>query len=146
MILRLELTSTVELVDLVQIVGGHVARDAGFDEESAHWVSLAIRESVVNAMVHGNRRDATKLIFIEFDTSSTAKRRVLTIRVQDQGQGFDPGAVASPLAPENLLKASGRGIFLIRSFMDDVTLERMPEGGMQILMTKRIPSPDTVED
>jgi serine/threonine-protein kinase RsbW len=146
MILRLELTSAVELVDLVQIVGGHVARDAGLDEESVHWVGLAIRESVINAIVHGNQHDANKLIFIEFDTSSAAKRRILTIRVRDQGEGFDPGVVANPLAPENLLKSSGRGIFLIRSFMDDVRLERMPEGGMQVLMTKHIPSSDTVED
>ena len=66
----------------------------------------------------------------------------LTIRVRDQGAGFDPETIADPLAPENLLKGSGRGIFLIRRFMDDVQLQRAPEGGMEIRMTKRAhPSP-----
>jgi serine/threonine-protein kinase RsbW len=62
----------------------------------------------------------------------------LSIRVRDQGQGFDPEAVANPLDPENLLKSSGRGIFLIRNFMDDVQLRRAPEGGMEISMLKRV--------
>ena len=60
------------------------------------------------------------------------------IRVRDEGEGFDPESIADPLAPENLLKASGRGIFLIRNFMDDVQLQRAPEGGMEIRMTKRL--------
>jgi len=58
--------------------------------------------------------------------------------VRDEGEGFDPEEVANPLAPENLLKSSGRGIFLIRNFMDDVSLQRAPEGGMEIRMTKRV--------
>jgi serine/threonine-protein kinase RsbW len=64
---------------------------------------------------------------------------VLTVRVRDQGEGFDPDTLADPLAPENLLKASGRGIFLIRSFMDDVQLRNAPEGGMEVRMIKRLP-------
>jgi serine/threonine-protein kinase RsbW len=66
----------------------------------------------------------------------------LSIRVRDQGEGFDPELVANPLDPENLLKSSGRGIFLIRNFMDDVELRRAPEGGMEIRMLKRVqPAP-----
>ena len=66
----------------------------------------------------------------------------LTIRVRDQGEGFDPETVANPLDPENLLKSSGRGIFLIRSFMDDMQLRRAPEGGMEIRMIKRVQPAD----
>jgi serine/threonine-protein kinase RsbW len=73
-------------------------------------------------------------VFVEFD----AGQDDLRIRVRDQGPGFDPSCIADPLAPENLLKASGRGIFLIRSFMDDVTLQRAPEGGMEIRMIKKV--------
>jgi serine/threonine-protein kinase RsbW len=61
----------------------------------------------------------------------------MIIRVRDQGKGFDPDAVADPLAPENLLKGSGRGIFLIRNFMDEVDLQRAPQGGMEVRMVKR---------
>ena len=63
-----------------------------------------------------------------------------SIRITDEGEGFDPVEVADPLAPENLLRSSGRGIFFMRSFMDDVTLQRRPAGGMEVLMTKRLPS------
>lgn len=134
--IRLEFTSTFEMVDFVEIVGGHVSRDIGLDEDSAHWVGVAIRECVINAIKHGNQHDVSKLVFVEFTTSAELPRAV-TIRVRDQGPGFDPEEIADPLAPENLLKGSGRGIFLIRSFMDDVLLQRAPEGGMEIRMVKR---------
>src|SRR5918996_2206212 len=134
---RLEFTSAFEMLDFVQIVSDHMSRGIGFDEEATHWVSVAIRESVINAIKHGNRNDESKHVFVEFETA-TAGVPELTIRVRDQGEGFDPENVADPLAPENVLKSSGRGIFLIRSFMDDVRLERAPEGGMEIRMTKRV--------
>jgi len=137
MILRLELTSAVACVDLVQLAGEYLARDTGFDEESIHSIGIAIRESVINAVTHGNENDAAKRVFIEFESSRGGGASALTIRVRDQGQGFDPDALASPLDPENLLKSSGRGIFLIRSFMDDVRIDRAAGGGMQIQMTKR---------
>lgn len=127
------------MVDFVEVVGGHVSRDIGLDEDSVHWVGVAIRECVINAIKHGNQHDATKRVFVEFTTSEAP--RAVTIRVRDQGQGFDPETIADPLAPENLLKGSGRGIFLIRSFMDDVQLQRAPEGGMEIMMVKRASVP-----
>ncbi len=133
---RLEFTSAFEMLDFVQIVSDHMSRGIGLDEEAAHWVSVAIRESVINAIKHGNRNDESKHVFVEFETA-TAGTPELTIRVRDQGEGFDPEEVADPLAPENLLKSSGRGIFLIRNFMDDVQLQRAPEGGMEIRMVKR---------
>jgi serine/threonine-protein kinase RsbW len=139
-LLRLEFTSAFDMLDLVEMVGHHVARDIGIDEETLHWVGVAIRESVVNAIRHGNQNDASKHVFVEFSTFAENGARGLAIRVRDQGEGFDPDELADPLAPENLLKSSGRGIFLIRSLMDDVRLQRAPEGGMEIRMTKRVPA------
>ena len=137
-IVRLEFTSTFEMLDFVQVVSDHLARGIGLDEDSLHWVSVAIRESVINAIKHGNRNDAAKHVFIEFETATKADVPTLLIRVRDEGEGFDPETVADPLAPENLLKSSGRGIFLIRNFMDDVRLQRAPQGGMEIRMVKRV--------
>lgn len=136
-IVRLEFTSAFEMLDFVQVVSDHMSRSIGMDEDAAHWISVAIRESVINAIKHGNRNDATKRVFVEFETAMRQAPELM-IRVRDQGEGFDPEEVADPLAPENLLKASGRGIFLIRNFMDDVQLQRAPEGGMEIRMLKRV--------
>jgi len=144
-IIRLEFSSAFEMLDFVQVVSDHLARGVGLDEDSLHWVSVAIRESVINAIKHGNKSDATKHVFVEFETVADAVPE-LAIRVRDQGDGFDPETVANPLDPENLLKSSGRGIFLIRNFMDDVRLQRAPEGGMEIRMVKRVqPADDTLQ-
>jgi serine/threonine-protein kinase RsbW len=137
-IVRLEFTSAFEMLDFVQVVSDHMARDVGLDEDALHWVGVAIRESVINAIKHGNRNDSAKHVFIEFETATRADVPELLIRVRDQGDGFDPDTIANPLDPENLLKSSGRGIFLIRNFMDDVQLQRAPEGGMEIRMVKRV--------
>lgn len=140
-IVRLEFTSTVEMLDLVQVVADHLTREIGLDEDAAHGVDVALRESVVNAITHGNQQDPTKRVFVEFDSRIVNGVRRLTISVRDEGEGFDPDVLADPLAPENILKSSGRGIFLIKSFMDDVRLRRAPEGGMEIRMTRRVQSP-----
>jgi serine/threonine-protein kinase RsbW len=137
-LVKLEFTSAFEMLDFVQVVSDHVSHSVGLDDDAAHWVSVAIRESVINAIKHGNRNDASKHVFVEFETARPLDVAELTIRVRDQGEGFDPGILADPLAPENLLKSSGRGIFLIRNFMDDVQLERAPEGGMEVRMLKRV--------
>jgi serine/threonine-protein kinase RsbW len=139
---RLEFSSAFEMVDFVQLVSDHLGRDIGFDEDAIHWVGVAIRESVINAIKHGNQNDRSKHVVVEFETAAHSVPQ-LTIYVRDQGEGFDPEALANPLAPENLLRASGRGIFLIRSFMDDVRLQRAPGGGMEIRMIKRAPSNGT---
>ncbi len=141
-IVRLEFSSAFEMLDFVQVVSDYLARGIGLDEDSLHWVGVAIRESVINAIKHGNRSDASKHVFVEFETATPSDVPELTIRVRDQGEGFDPETVANPLDPENLLKSSGRGIFLIRNFMDDMQLRRAPEGGMEIRMVKRVQRPD----
>ena len=141
-IVRLEFSSAFEMVDFVQVVSDHMARDVGLDDDAAHWVGVAIRESVINAIKHGNRHDARKHVFVDFEATTDTAVPELLIRVRDEGEGFDPETLANPLAPENLLKSSGRGIFLIRNFMDHVHLQRMPDGGMEIRMVKRVQSAD----
>jgi serine/threonine-protein kinase RsbW len=132
---RLEFSSAFEMLDFVQLVSDRIGHDVGLDDDAVHWVGVAIRESVINAIKHGNQNDSSKHVFVEFE--GDVREPELLIRVRDQGTGFDPETLADPLAPENLLKASGRGIFLIRNFMDDVQLQRAPEGGMEIRMIKR---------
>src|SRR6266566_4986694 len=137
-VVRLEFTSAFEMLDFVQVVSDHMGRSVGLDEDSIHWVGVAVRESVINAIKHGNRHDTSKHVFVDIETSSQGQISELQIRVRDEGEGFEPEEVKDPLAPENILKSSGRGIFLIRSLMDDVQLQRAPEGGMEIRMTKRV--------
>jgi len=137
--IKLEFTSTYDMLDMLQVVTDHACKQVGLDEDSIHWVGVAVRESVANAIKHGNQGDATKKVFVEFSGEFHTAPELL-VRVRDQGAGFDPDAVADPLAPENLLKGSGRGIFLIRSFMDEMGLQRAPEGGMEMRMVKRVQS------
>jgi len=139
MVVSLEFTSAFEMLDFVQVVSDHVGQTVGLDDDTRHYVGVAIRECVINAIKHGNRNDLAKHVFVEFSTVNSPLDNALLIRVRDQGEGFDPATVADPLAPENLLKPSGRGIFLIRSFMDDVQLRSVPEGGMEVRMIKRFP-------
>ena len=137
-IVRLEFTSAFEMLDFVQVVSDHLARGVGLDEDSLHWVSVAIRESVINAIKHGNCGDVHKRVHVEFNSADDRGERLVTICVRDEGGGFDPGDLADPLAPENLLKTSGRGIFLMRSFMDEMTFQRATQGGMEVRMVKRV--------
>jgi serine/threonine-protein kinase RsbW len=137
-VVRLEFCSAFDMLDFVQLVSDHLCRRIGFDEDSMHWVGVAIRESVINAIKHGNRNDAGKMVHVDFITSHDPENAGLTISVRDEGEGFEPEEVADPLAPENMLKSSGRGIFLIRSFMDDVQLRKGAEGGMEVRMVKKL--------
>ena len=132
---RLDFASSVDMLDFVQIVSDHVGRMSGLDEDAVHWVGVAVRESVINAIKHGNAHDAGKRVHVEFTPLDDTSRGI-AIRVRDEGCGFDPQALPDCLAPENLLKSSGRGIFLIRTFMDEMVLQRAPEGGMEVVMVK----------
>jgi serine/threonine-protein kinase RsbW len=134
---RLDFHSSFEMLDFVQVAADHIGRMAGLDEEALHWVAVAIRESVINAIKHGNGNDARKRVHVELTPLDAPAPAGIAIRVRDEGPGFDPSTLADPLAPENLLKASGRGIFLIRSFMDEAVVQRAPEGGMEVVMVKR---------
>jgi len=135
---RLELPSSFELLDLVQAVGDRVSSLAGLGEDGVHWVSVAVRESVINAIKHGNRADEGKRVRVVFQVSPPSAPGALVVEVEDEGQGFDPEAIANPLEPENVLKSSGRGIFFMRNFMDDVSITRAAAGGTLVRMTKKL--------
>jgi serine/threonine-protein kinase RsbW len=135
---RFEICSTIEMLDSVQVVTEQIGRMVGFDGETLHWVGMAVRESVINAIKHGNNCDARKRVFIEFTSRPSGAPTELLVRVRDQGTGFDPAAVPNPLAPENVLRSTGRGIFMMRSFMDDVAIERAEDGSMEVRMVKRL--------
>jgi serine/threonine-protein kinase RsbW len=130
---KLDISSRFEMLDMVQTVLGHLSTMLGFDEDAAHYMSVAVRESVVNAIKHGNQLDENKRVAVAF----TIHPGALEVRVQDQGAGFDPAAVADPIAEENLLKAYGRGIFFMRSFMDEVSYSFPTRGGTVVRMLKR---------
>jgi len=134
---RLDFPSTFDMLDLVQVVSDYVGRQAGLDDEALHWVGVAVRESVINAIKHGNANDEDKQVHIEFTALTAEAPPGIAIRVRDEGGGFDPSTIPDCCAPENVLKGSGRGIFLIRSFMDELKLQRAPEGGMEVVMVKR---------
>ena len=126
------LDSTLDSVDHAEELAVAVAQRAGFDEDDLLKIGMAVRESMVNAVVHGNRYNANKKV--RFSVAKNSER--FTIRIADEGEGFDYKDVPDPLAEENLLAGSGRGIFLIRSFMDEVEIRRLEQGGMEFIMVK----------
>jgi serine/threonine-protein kinase RsbW len=99
-------------------------------------MTVALRESVVNAIRHGNSGDDQRRVIIEFVAADDS----LEVRVRDEGSGFDPASVPDPLAEANLLKPDGRGIFFMRSFMDAVEYSFPPGGGTMVRMVKRLPA------
>jgi serine/threonine-protein kinase RsbW len=128
------LDSTLESVDSAEELAVGMARHAGFDDDDLMKIGMAVRESMVNAVVHGNRYNGTKKV--RFSVDRTAGR--FTIRVADQGEGFDYSNLPDPLAPENLMRTSGRGIFLIRSFMDEFQVRRLEPGGTEVTLVKYV--------
>ena len=133
-LIRLRLPSSFELLDLVQLLSDRLSALAGLDEDGTHWVSVAVRESVINAIKHGNHEDRSKHVTIEFLLEPRVKPEQFVVEVLDEGDGFDPGAIANPLDPENVLKSSGRGIFLINQLMDEVAFG---DGGRELRMKKK---------
>lgn len=126
--------STLETVDNAEQTASRIAADAGFAEEEVMQISMAVREAAVNAVLHGNAYDPEKKVRVEFETNV----RDLVITIRDQGKGLDLNKIPDPLAPENLLKTSGRGIFLIRSFMDEVQIHPS-QTGTEIKLIKHVP-------
>jgi serine/threonine-protein kinase RsbW len=130
---KLEIASRLEMLDMVQAVVGQLGTMVAFDDDALHYMSVAVREAVVNAIKHGNRMEPDRRVAIEF----VVHARALEIEVRDEGQGFDPQSVPDPVAPENLLKSYGRGIFFMRSFMDEVSYAFPARGGTVVRMLKR---------
>jgi serine/threonine-protein kinase RsbW len=129
--------STLESVNQAEELAAKVASKAGFDEESVNRIAMAVREAAVNAVLHGNAYDPTKKVTIGFESTSVA----LVITVSDEGRGLNPDNIPDPLAPENLLKQSGRGIFLIRAFMDEVRIRSL-KPGTEVTMIKNVQGED----
>jgi serine/threonine-protein kinase RsbW len=134
--IEMSIGSALEYLDLVQTLTDCVTSFMGFDEDTAHWIGMSVRESVTNAIQHGNKLDQSKKVDIRFDVASDQ----LEISVKDQGTGFQVNDLPNPLDPENLLKPSGRGIFYIRSFMDEVEFRPLSQGGMEVHMVKKVGS------
>lgn len=129
------LESTLDSVDKAETMVMAEAGQSGFDEDEQHQIGMAIRECMVNAVVHGNRYSKNKKVHLGIERSKDA----LTVVIGDEGAGFDLGSLPDPLAPENLLRQSGRGIMLIRAFMDEFDLHPRPGGGTEVRLVKNLP-------
>jgi len=130
------LESTLASVNKAEQTAAEVAAKSGFDEDECGRISMAVREATVNAILHGNHYDLSKRVTVSFESTPDA----LTVAVRDEGAGLDPASLPDPLAPENLLRQSGRGIFLIRAFMDEVRFRPMSPGN-EITMVKFVRGP-----
>ena len=132
----LTLGSSIESVDTVERTAEDFALRAGFDPDTVPNIVMAVREAAINAVLHGNTYNPDKRITASFETTSDG----LTVRICDQGAGFDPSSLPDPLAPQNLLRGSGRGIFLIRAFMDEVHFRQLHPGTELTLIKHRAPA------
>ena len=130
---ELTLPSRIASIDEAASAVADAARRFGVSDEALFGVELSVREAVTNAVLHGNRQDES--VPVEVGVAGTGVELVITVR--DRGEGFDPARVADPTSEENLLKANGRGILFMRTFMDDVRWEHHPEGGTVVRLTKK---------
>ena len=121
---RFSLNSTMDSVSEVEATAEKYASEAGLDEDDRFRLTMAVREAAVNAVLHGNDYDPAKKITASFENTGKA----LVIKIADEGRGLDPETLPDPLAPENLMRGTGRGIFLIRSFMDEVHFRQLHPG------------------
>jgi serine/threonine-protein kinase RsbW len=125
------LESELASVDPVEMKAEELARAAGFDEDTSSQIAMVAREAVINAILHGNKKDPAKRVRCSFELSDESLR----IAIADEGPGLDPETVPDPLAPENILRSSGRGIFLMRAIMDEVHFHQL-DPGTEIEMIK----------
>ena len=130
----LTIASRLEEMHAVHELVGEAVKEYGLSDDLAHWLELTISESMINAIQHGNHCDPAKKATLKI--SSTGD--LLEIIVEDQGKGFTLDSIADPTDAANLLKPGGRGILIIRSFMDEVDLTRSEAGGSRLRMVKRI--------
>ena len=126
------LESTLESVDGADEMVLKAAEEAGLPEEELHKISMAVRETMVNAVVHGNRYNAHKRVHLEIARAADH----LAVIVADEGDGFDLASLPDPLADENLLHQSGRGLLLVRAFVDEVQIRRLTPTGTEVRLVK----------
>ncbi|MGH9905016.1 MAG: ATP-binding protein [Pyrinomonadaceae bacterium] len=130
---ELRLASRIETIEEAATAISEIVSGAGITEESALGIDMAVREAIANAVIHGNKLDETKHVEIIVKSSP----EFFEISVHDQGQGFNPETISDPTKEENILKTSGRGIFFMRNFMDEVDWTIRPQGGTTVRMLKR---------
>jgi serine/threonine-protein kinase RsbW len=118
------LESTLDSVNMAEEKTEKLAAELGFSEEDCHRLAMSVREAMVNAVLHGNAYDPKKRVHVVFEQHG----KTLTITIADEGKGLEESELPDPLAPDNLLKQSGRGIFLMRSFMDEVKIRNLHPG------------------
>jgi serine/threonine-protein kinase RsbW len=135
------LESTLESVNTAEQTASQMAGKAGFAEEDRDRISMAVREAAVNAVLHGNAYDPKKKMRLSFENTADA----LVIKIADEGRGLRLEDIPDPLAPENLLKQSGRGIFLMRTFMDDVQFRSL-QPGTEITLIKHVRNDAEMEE
>lgn len=140
-LLRLSIGSDLEQVDLVGIVIQSTLEQIGVESDQSHWLVMSVREAVINAILHGNREDSTKRVLVEVDLEGPD----FVVRIEDEGEGFDPDSLPDPTAPENLLRPSGRGIFMMRQFADSIEYSFPSKRGTVVTMRKRIATPQEEE-
>jgi serine/threonine-protein kinase RsbW len=131
--------STLESVDLAEGEILQAAEQAGFDEDDRHRIGMAVRECMVNAVVHGNRYNRNKQVHVNVSVERPEKPGTrFTIRITDQGEGFEMETVPDPLHDTNLLRHSGRGLFLMGAFMDDMKVRKVSPAGTEVTLVKNI--------
>jgi len=135
--LEITLETQVESVNLAEEMCLRVAEAAGFGEDDCYRIGMSVREGVINAFHYGNEERPEKKIHLALDLTPDK----MIIHVLDEGKGFDLNSVPDPLAEENLLSTSGRGIFLMRAFMDEFQVVPGRTGGAEIIMAKKLPLP-----
>lgn len=137
---HLSIGSRFENIELVQVVLRDCLQRISMDEDTQHWVDVAVREALANAIKHGNDQNPAKQVHVDLIVEGAE----VVIQVEDEGVGFDPSHLEDPLAPENLLRPNGRGIFYMKSFMDDIKYGSGPGGGTRVTLRKRVgPKTDT---
>ena len=135
-VVEVTLESSLKNVEVADELSRRVTTTAGFLEDEREQIEMAIHESLINAIWHGNKNDENKRVWLRYQIHEDR----LEVRIRDQGDGFDLNAIPNPLEEENLLRVSGRGIFLIRSFMDEFQVNKLREGGTEVVMIKRFNS------
>jgi serine/threonine-protein kinase RsbW len=130
------LESKLDSVDEAEELAVKMAEEAGFEEDDLHKIAMSVRETMVNAVVHGNRYNAHKRVYVRVSNGPGR----LEIKIADQGEGFELEAVPDPLAENNLLRNSGRGIFLMKAFMDEVEVKRGDPVGTEVTLVKYLVS------
>ena len=140
-VVEVVLESDLKNVEVAEEITRRVSGTAGFEEDDQHKIDMAVHETLINAIWHGNKNDPSKRVWMRFEIFSDR----LEIRVRDQGNGYDPNRLADPLANENILSVSGRGIFLIRTFMDEFRVESKAGEGTEVTLVKRLNSDNSGE-